>query len=128
MSTITAQQARNTTVFVINNYKNEIEEITLFDHIIESAEETTSPRGVEHKLYINEGEDKEGNLVWFLKEWKPGGKSHIIDKFPTEEAADEEKFQRIWKYDFMTDDQRDTMYWSTREEAEAELKERIANQ
>lgn len=121
--TLSAQQARNTVIFIFNNYTNKIEETTLYDHVIESAEETTSPRGVEHKMFIKEVEGEE-NFYYELREWMPNGKSRLLGTYDTEEAANDEWYTRTYNYDFMPDDQRDTMYWNTREEAEVALQER----
>lgn len=126
MTTITTQQTRNTKVFVIN-YKNEVEETTLYDHVMESAEETTSPRGVMRKVFVEEVDNGE-TIVFELRKWEANGRARTIDTYSTEEEAANELYTRTYRYDFMTDDQRDTMYWNTREEAEAELNERIANQ
>src|ERR1043166_3489348 len=125
MTTLSAKQARNTKVFVINSYKNEVEETTLFDHVAESAEKTTSPRGVEHKVFVRQDEEAG---TWELCRWEPNGSARVIDTYNTEEEANDEWYTRIYNCDFMPDDQRDTQYWNTPEEAEAELKERIANQ
>jgi len=122
MTTITTQLARNTSVFVIN-LKGVIEETTIFDHVMASAEKTTSPRGVEHVLFVEEGEDGDA-IMWFLKKWQRGGKSEVVAQFETKEEAEEEKYQRVWKYDFLVDDQRDTSYYFSREEAEAIITER----
>lgn len=127
MTKITAQQARDTKVFVINNYKNEVEETTLYDHVMESAEETTSPRGVMRKVFVEEVDNGE-SIAYELRKWEAGGRARTIDTYLTEEEANDELYTRTYNYDFMTDDHRDTMYWNTREEADAELKERIKNQ
>lgn len=127
MTTQSAQQARNTKVFVINNYKNEVEETTLYDHVMESAEEATSPRGVEHKMFVKEVDNSEA-IVFELRKWEANGRARTIDTYDTEAEAEDEKYTRTYNYDFLPDDQRDTMYFNTREEADAELKERIANQ
>jgi hypothetical protein len=153
---ITAQEARTTKIFVIENGK--VIETTLFDHVCESAEETTSPRGVMHKLFIDEieeeiygeigteklidakeydslaEEDQEsynyfGSIVKYaLRKWLPNGKVQTIDVYEKSEDADDEWFDRTYKFDFQPDDQRDTSYWYTREDADAELKERLQNQ
>ena len=125
MTTQSAQQARNTKVFVINNYSNEVEETTLYDHVIESAEETTSPRGVMTKLFVQENEEES---TWEVRHWEPNGRARVIEAYTCEEEATDEWYTRIYNSDFQPDDQRDTMYFNTREEAEAELKERMANQ
>lgn len=154
MSTkITAQEARNTKIFVIEN--GEIVETTLFDHVAESAEETTSPRGVMHKVFVegsqgvtyqhidskeiidqykyDELSDSdqcdynyygETTIRWELREWLANGKSRLLDSFESQEAADDEWFNRTYKFDFLPDDQRDTNYWYSREDAKMELKDR----
>jgi len=155
MSTLTAQEARETAIFIINS-NQEIEETNLFDHVAESAEETTSPRGIMTKLFIEglngilyksrafdneiitEREyDKldeefqeeyqpigEAVIAWELREWMPNGKSILLETYDSEEDVDNEWFDRTYKFDFLLDDQRDTMYWYTIEEAEAGLAER----
>jgi hypothetical protein len=123
MTTISAQQARNTRIFVINNYKMEVEETTMYDHVRESAEETTSPRGVMPKLFVEEVDNGEA-IVYELRQWQPNGRARTVDTFDTEEQAQDEWYTRTYNYDFMTDDQRDTMYWLSFEEAEKELENR----
>lgn len=114
--TYSAQQARNTPVFVISS-EGTIEETNLYDHIAESAEKTTSPRGIMYKLFIEQ--DRESDL-WQLKMWGFGGRgpAQVVETFETEEQAEDEWFARTEKYDFARDDQRDTQYFFTREEAE----------
>jgi hypothetical protein len=158
-TTLSAQQAKETKIFVINwDNKPEpiVEETTLFEHVCESAEETTSPRGIEHKLFIREvtggiyqldNSDKlidqkeydslagsvqedytywgEGPIAFELCEWVSGGKVRIIDTYDNEEVANDELYTRTYNYDFMPDDQRDTSFYSTEEEAEAALEERL---
>jgi hypothetical protein len=51
-TTLSAKKAQKTTIFVIEN--NQVVETTMYDHVCESAEETTSPRGVMRKLFIKE--------------------------------------------------------------------------
>jgi hypothetical protein len=131
---LSAQQARETKIFVIEN--EEITETTLFDHVCESAEETTSPRGVMTKLFIQEkdvevkSDDIDGHCVqkYDLRIWESNGCARVIDTYDTEEEAQDEWYTRTYNHDFLPDDQRDTMYWNTREEAEAELNERMQNQ
>jgi hypothetical protein len=157
MSTITAQQARETKIFVIEN--EIVEETTLFDHVCESAEEVTSPRGIMHKLFIDEktgviyrkidtgiaideksynflsdeeqseyeyyGED---TIAWELCEWVAGQKRVVLATYDNKEDADNEWFNHTYNFDFLPDDQRDTAYWHTEDEAEAELDDRLSNQ
>jgi hypothetical protein len=127
---LSALEARNTKIFVIEN--GEVVETTLFNHVIESAEETTSPRGVMHKMFIDEIDveefDSEDQYVgttqrYILREWQANGRSRELDRFNSEEAANDEWYTRTYNYDFTPDDQRDTRYWFTRDEAEKEMNE-----
>jgi len=154
---ISAQQARDTKVFVIEN--SQIIETTLFDHVAESAEETTSPRGVMHKMFKEEvsgaiyrliaadriideieydalSEDDQENyeyigettIRWQLREWMLNGKSRLIETYETEDRVNDEWFDRTYNSDFLPDDQRDTRYWYTREDAETALDEMLKEQ
>lgn len=126
---ISAQQARDKKVFIIND-KNEVEETTLYDHVVESAEMTTSPRGIEYKLFVIEVEDvidEESNEhvnKFELRKWRRDGRSDLIESFDTEADAQDEWFDRTYRFDFLPDDQRDTMYFETWEQAEAEAGDR----
>jgi len=154
--TLSAQQARNTTVFIIE--KGEVVETTLYDHVMKSAEWTTTRNGNGPVLFIREqfGEfykhEETGRLInedtykgldeaeqdeyvyahddvvaWQLIQWINNGQNFvIIDWFKTEEDAEDALFNRIYDYDFLPDDQRDTDYWDTREEAEEALAQREA--
>ena len=116
------QEALNSMVFVFN-YSDEIEKTNLYDHIMESADETTTPRGVGKRLHVRENEDEATYELW---SWGAlGNNPYFIDSFDTEEEAEEELFARTYEYDFMTDDQRDTSFFYTRDEAENVLKERL---
>jgi hypothetical protein len=123
--THSAQEARNTIVFVLN-YKGDIEQTNLYDHVVESAEKTTSPRGVMHKLFIEQ--DRE-NDRWLLKLWgsRGQGPAQLVASFETKEEAENEWFTRTYNYDFMEDDQRDTNWYPTREEAERHVAELYPN-
>lgn len=111
--------------FVSCDYR--IAETDLLSFVYDSAEETTSPRGVERKLYILEVEGETEN-VYELRLWGPNGHgTTLIDTFDTEEEAEDEAFNRTYTYDFLTDDQRDTWYSESREDAEQYLVERYAD-
>lgn len=126
MTNQSAQQARNTKIFVIissrvnhsNAFVSQIYETTLYDHVMESAEHETSPRGVMTKMFIDE---VDGSFL--LRMWM-NGKIHECDSFDTREEAEHEFFSRTYKYDFLQDDTRDTEYWLTREQADKELQNR----
>lgn len=125
---ITAKEAKDLKIFIIEN--NEVYETNLFDHVSASAEETTSPRGVMYKMFVEEVEDAMymGDVVegkkWALREWKANGRASIVELFDTEEEADNEWFRLHEAYDFAKDDQRDTSYYMTEAEATAALHER----
>jgi hypothetical protein len=122
----------------------------LYDWVMASAEETTSPRGVENKLHVSEERydvyqsindkkevtgdeyddmDEEEQMEYEFKgeasqyiveEWLSNGKTRRIEKFFTEEEADDYIFQMVYDYDFHSDDQRHTEYYATEAEAQAE--------
>lgn len=127
----TAQEARDKKIYVIEN--DEIIQTTFYDHVIASARETTSPRGVMYKLFYDEVDvelfDDEGDYIgttseWILKEWLGGQKAIEVGRFGTLEEAENEWFDRTYKFDFLPDDQRDTQYWDSEAEARKEFEER----
>lgn len=109
-------------VFVIN-YNGEVEQTTLYDHIMESVDTTTTPRGVAPRNFIEEGEN--GDFI--ISSWGVGGNNYTSGKynsfnvFETLEEAEQELFDRTYKYDFAQDDQRDTNWFDTETEAYADL-------
>jgi hypothetical protein len=105
--------------FVVEDY--EIKEGNLYDFIMESMDKTTSPRGVESRLHIKESEDKYQVWTWGLA----GNNPQLIEEFDTLEEAEESIFQKIYQFDFMADDQRDTQYFIHRKDAEIERGERL---
>lgn len=119
--TYTAKSASETVIFVIEN--NKVVETNLYDHVIESAEETTSPIGISTKIFVHENEE---DGTWEVRSWGVGGRgpSKLVTSHLSEDEAEDEWFTRIHDYDFMPDDQRDTEYWLTEEEAEAALEDR----
>lgn len=137
MSNFTVANAKNTPIFVVEN--ESVIETNLFDFVMQSAEETTSPVGVMPKLHIRH-EDyhcRYGKLnavknnerlfeVWLW--WSYGNGSHFIGEFETEAEAEDFIFNRIYDYDFMSDDQRNTQFFFTREEAMQDLVEMMAGQ
>lgn len=54
MKNTTAQEAKNMAIFVIEN--GEVEKTNLFDHVMASATEVTSPRGIWNKIFVEEVE------------------------------------------------------------------------
>lgn len=92
-----------------------IEENTLERRVRDSAEETTSPRGVMPKLFVEGCE---------LRYWQPNGRSRVVDEFDTEEEADAEWLNRIYNSDYMEGEwcwhDFDTMEDAIRDIADAE--------
>jgi len=140
----TAKEAKETTIFVLN-YKNEIEETNLYDHVMRSNNETTSPRGVEPIKFYEEvgdnwryketkqdvdpededvkGSDIEEYSLFIVYKWYFGKKQEQA-RFESEEEAEQYLFEWVYDYDFQTDDQRSTHWFDTFEEAEEELAEK----
>lgn len=129
----TLQEAKDMIVYCLDA-KGEIYPTSLFDHVMESADEVTSPRGIETKIFIEEFEEATGDgeytTRYGLYNWLGGQKKTLIELFDTQEEADNEWFRRIMDYDFMRDDQRDTRYYSSIEEAtpdSLEMKKELAD-
>lgn len=72
-----------------------IEENTLEDRVTESAEVTTTPHGVDTKLYVDGCE---------LRYWQCGGHSKLFGTFDTEEDAELEWLNRTYEYDYLNSD------------------------
>lgn len=173
---MTVQEAKETRIFVIHtnhsyrdpdlDLKVDVNEENYYDWVMESVNETTTPRGVGPRVFVEKEEieldaddfdedgnytgnehipacfedggifnpkylekDHNGNLYgeyWVISTWGTGGnnygsgKHNWNDVFLTEEEADNELFSRVEKYDFGSDDQRSTRYWSDIEDAEEE--------
>jgi hypothetical protein len=127
-----------------------IEETNLLDFVMESAEETTSPRGVERKWHTREVEQEcscwntieedtfdpeckkcyEGTeIVYQVWDWGFRGQyPKMIMSFETHEEADDFIFERTFEHEFSTDDQRDTSYFDSKEEAFEAIVEHMAEQ
>ena len=143
------KEAKETKIFTIN-YVSEnrkavdasIEESNLYDFVMKSAEETTSPRGIENKLHIKEVEkecdccQEDGDAkkdcekcegYGFIKSYDvycwgfSGHGRDFVASFETEEEAEDEIFSRTYDYDFCSDDSRSTWFSTTIEEAQVEL-------
>jgi len=139
----TAKEARETTVFV-RDYNGAIEETNLYEHIMRSNNETTSPVGVmpikfyeeidgyyRHKetgedIDLNddsvESKDIERYSLFIVYKWYFQKKQEVA-RFETEEEAENYLFEWVYDYDFQTDDQRSTQWFDTFEEAEEDLAE-----
>jgi hypothetical protein len=127
MKNLTLKTAQKTTIFYFD-FQDKIKSMKLADFIYLSNDETTSPRGVESRLHIRENQDEEGNVMTYdVWSWGIRGNNPcFVESFETEEEANEYLFECAC-IDFEKDDQRDTRYFDTIEEAEKEEIESFAN-
>lgn len=134
-----AKEAKQTKIWVMENGLPT--ETNLYDFVMESAEQTTSPRGVCNKLHIREIErdcsclDDEGcfdalckkcykgcELVYQVWDW--GFRVQYpreVETFETEEEAEDFIYTRTYDYDFSNEINRDTRYFNTPIELVAEI-------
>jgi hypothetical protein len=87
------------TVYVVQG--SEIETMTYGEYLREYfADETTSPRGVEPRLFIREaftGEDEQDACNLFeLRKWWPNGSSSLCDTYESEDEAELARLE-IWE-------------------------------
>jgi hypothetical protein len=127
MKNLTLKQAQEKTIFYFD-YSGKIKTMNLADFISESTDVTTSPRGVEARLHIREVQDDNGNVISYdIWSWGIRGNNPcFVESFETEEEAQEYLFKASI-YDFDKDDQRDTRFFDTLEEAHEEEAEQYAN-
>lgn len=125
MEKLTLKQAQEKTIFYFD-YSGKIKTMNLADFIFESAQETTTPRGVGRVFHIREQQDDSGNIEkyniyqWWFSDLR------FIESFDTMEEAEECIFLCAC-YDFDKDDQRDTRFFHTLEEAHEEEAEQYSN-
>jgi hypothetical protein len=139
---MTRQDAKETTIYLVksegtytpryirerrigSDYKPHtwfVDTENLFDFIASFAEQGTNPDGAGNKMFIREKDEQ-----FELRYWQIGGRAKVIETFATEEEAEEEWFRRTYEYDFLQSNE-DNMYYSTEEEAEADIFETIADQ
>jgi hypothetical protein len=115
---LSKKAAKATIIFLIDSKKLEVYESNLYDHVMESAEWTTANVGNAQKLHI------EYNELYELREWNRYGGYRVIEIYEAITDAEEELFDKVYRFDFQNDDQRDTSYFDTKEEAEVELEDR----
>jgi len=129
--------AKKTSVFVIDGSSNDeltVKSVNLYDFVMESVDETTTPRGVAPRVHIrvnnrvewwlddettntiNGGEDIETIELWT---WGATGShpSFTGFAFETIEEAEDYLFDRIYNYDFDRDCSRNTCYYNSEDEA-----------
>lgn len=116
----TVKEAKQRQIFIIN-HEGEIEETNLYDFVMESAEQTTSPRGCEKKLHkrYNAVDDKHEVWTWGIRGQFP----KLIESFTTPEEAEDYIFKLTYQWDFTTDDQRNTDFYDSYQEAEEAISE-----
>jgi hypothetical protein len=130
---ITVKEAREQKIYVVEN--GAVEETTLYEHVIKSLDETTTPRGVGARMFYEQREIENLDSIPFLNDlcrdakeetecfeictWGfIGNHHHKLDEFfSTEEAAEDHLFNLTFDYDFQKDDQRNTMYYDIYEDA-----------
>lgn len=115
----TIQEAKEKMIYFINE-NLEVEEMSEYEFIMLSADETTTPRGVGMRWHTRENEETNMIEVWT---WGVRGNNpRYLEQFQTIEEADQFIFEKTYEYDFMEDDQRPTWYTENKEEAEEEAK------
>jgi len=133
---ITAQEAKRKEIFVIEGFE-EIKKTNLYDFVMESAEETTSPRGIENCLHIlpreldcpNEDCDRHCEIcngtgirvIYEVRLWVAQSHSVLVEEFETREEAENQVFQTTFQIDFANDCNRRTDFYEKKEEAESEM-------
>jgi hypothetical protein len=116
-NTTTAQQARESVIFVIE--ENQPVQTNYYDHVMASQNEVNTPRGVMADMVKKFNEETE---KWDVFGWRRDRRNwELVDSFDTEEEADDEIFKKVVRYDFDRDDQRDTQFFHTIEECRAEI-------
>lgn len=91
----------NKTMFKLDSENMIIITKSLKNLVRESAEKTTSPRGVEPKLHI---EERDG--MYQLRMWGPYGQGNtLVDEYETEEEAQTEWMNRTYEDDFVNSDE-----------------------
>lgn len=118
----TAKEALQTIIYCID--ADGVYQTNLYKHVMESLSECTSPRGVMSEMWVEEHEEvieEDGNygtiVRYRLCQWLAGRKYHVVDTYDTEEEAEDELYDRVYKVDYLNDDQRSTEYFTTEAEA-----------
>ena len=107
---MTAQEAKNQLIWVLGE-NNVFLQTTYFEHVMESLDRVNGPKGMHPEIFCRENEE-DGTFEVVATEPR---RFRVLETFPTEEEAETEVFQRVEKYDFVEDDQRDTWYAETLE-------------
>jgi hypothetical protein len=127
------QSNYNRPVYVLDGQN--IEKMTYADYLREYfADETTSPCGVEPRLFIREhvtdtddddnGDENGFSVVYQLRRWNPGGSSSLIESYDTEEEAEHARLQ-MWEAREQESNTNAPVYFYTEEEAQECLDERF---
>lgn len=150
------QLAEETTIFIVN--KNLIEETNLYDFVMISEDETTSPRGVAPRIFYEKNEqilyrfidnividefdyeelndeDRKFYTIetneWFeMRTWGCTGnrEKSLGYRFDTEEEAQNFIYEGIYNFDFQGDCNRRTYYHLTYEDALNEVIENYCDE
>ena len=138
-------------VFYVN-YDNEnilnskIEKTSFREFVMESVDETTTPKGVAPRFFVDKLTAEENEEIWFedligyfeikegeeyftISSWGIGGNHYHKGEsfYSTHEAAELAFFQYVYDRDFLNDDQRDTTYFEEEDEARIALFDRIVD-
>ena len=128
---MTVKEAKQKTVYVID-YDGKVKETSLYEHIMESHEQTTTPIGVAGRIFIRHvGSRKQRidkDMPYEVWDWGHQGNNerHLIS-FRTRKEAEQWLFEYVREVHFEADDQRDTSFFDTKEEAQALIDERNQN-
>lgn len=117
MSTLTLQQAIETTIYYVDREKWQVESENELDFISRSIDETTTPNGVAPRIHLRH-DPYDPNTSYEVWTWGTGGNHpRFLERWNTPEEARESMFQMLL-IDFEKDDQRSTVYFYTAEDAE----------
>lgn len=117
----TVKEAQETTIYIVNR-NNMIEETNLYDHVMnfESENKLTSEYHEDEEIDEETGTITD-NGKWRLRYHRVNRPSHLLDEeFETEEEADDEIFDRIYRIDFERANE-DTLYFYSEEEARRDI-------
>ena len=116
MEKLTLKTAQEKTIFYIDD--QEIKSANLADFIFESLEKIRVSRIIKPAIYVREIEDENGNVIRYdIYKYGGGGNSRFQKSFQTLDEAEQYGFECAC-IDFKNDNDRDTRYFETIEEAE----------
>ena len=114
------QEQLNSTVYFIDPKTNTIDSSSYRNFLDNFKDLTTTPRGVAPRIHIRDERE-----LW---SWGIGGNHpYKLSEYSNEEEAELALYE-TFECDLFKNDQDDTFYSLSMEEAENELKERLSNQ